>query len=944
METKKFLASVLGEGGSYCIFASKPKDDRRIQKFFGDIDMVVDAARNFDDEGFDVYFALATFKEAGTRKVVNAKELRSFFLDLDCGPTKDFPTQADAIQALRKFCSALTLPKPTLVNSGRGVHVYWGLSEPVAVEDWLPVAERLKKLCATHKFDADPAVTADAARVLRVPTTHNYKSDPPAPVGLIGPQQAPVDFDIFSELLGGDMIPVPQKLLELAGGSAVMDALTGNKENYFVEILRRTKQSKGCIQLLNIATDQENTSEPLWRAGLSIAKFCSDADKAAAFISNKHPDYTEANTREKLAQIKGPYTCTRFDELNPGLCGDCPNKGKVKSPIVLGSKLAEAPPEDVVVAESADLPNNPLKTYTIPQYPKPYVRGVNGGVYMRTADDDGVVDEKLIYHNDMYVVRRLKDAELGEAIVMRLHLPMDGVREFTVPLTVATSREEMRKALAMQGVAMPKMDEIMTYTTTWVNELQFTTLADEAHRQFGWSSDECKSFILGNQEIFADRIDFNPPSTATAGLFPAFEPKGTLEGWKEAINFYNKPKFEMHQFVVGAGFGTALMAFAQVHCAAIHLNGGSGVGKTAVLQAALGVWGDPEQLMLHEKDTYNSKMNRGEVLNSILWGIDELTNTPPKEVSNMLYQFTGGKQRGRMSSSSNVERHRGEPWRLLAVTTANRSLVELVGTAKSSPKAEALRVLECRVPRLFPKGDSTHKPMTDKFTKDIKNNYGHAGPVFVQYIMNHVDEVRELLETVQMRVDRVAKLSADNRFWSVGIAWPIAGLMIAKRIGLVEFDVKAVFQWATTTLVDQNKANIAELDATVQDIMNEFFNEHISNILQIKSTQDSRSLNGNGLDTLVVPEAIPRNKLVARYETDKKTAYIVPKTLKNWCAERQYNYGWLINEIKTHYNGRRGKVRLSKGTHLNLPPTDVIIADFPLDIDDEQTSNLTEDL
>ena len=943
METKKFLESVLGEDGSYCVFASKPAADRRIQKFYGDIDKVVEAARNFDDEGFDTYFALATFKEAGSRKVVNTKELRAFFLDLDCGPSKEFATQADAIQALRKFCSALTLPKPILINSGRGVHVYWPLSAPVAVEDWLPAAERLKKLCAQHKFDADPSVTADAARILRIPNTHNYKADPPLPVGIIGLPQPAVDFDVFVELLGGDMIPVPQKLLEIAGGSAMMDALAGNKENRFVEILRKTKQGKGCIQLLNIATDHAGTAEPLWRAGLSIAKFCSDATKAAEFISNKHPEYSPNTMREKLEQIKGPYTCARFDELNPGLCGDCPNKGKVKSPIVLGARLVEAPPDDVVVAESADLPSNPLKSYTIPQYPKPYVRGVNGGVYIRIADGDGGVDEKLIYHNDLYVVRRLNDPEVGESIVLRLHLPMDGVREFTVPLTVATARDEMRKALAMRGVAIPKMEEVVTYIIAWQNELLNTSVADEAHRQFGWTSDECKSFVLGNQEIFADRIEMNPPSTATAGLFPAFVPKGSLEAWKEAVDFYNKPKFEMHQFVVGAGFGTALMRFAQVHCAAIHLNGGSGVGKTAVMQAGLGIWGDPEQLMLHEKDTYNSKMNRGEVLNSILWGIDELTNTPAKEVSNMLYQFTGGKQRGRMSSSSNVERFRGDAWKLIAVTTANRSLVELVGTAKSSPKAEALRVLECRVPRLFAKGDSESKPLTDKFTKDIKNNYGHAGPIFVQYVMNHVEEVRELVEGVQLRVDRVAKLSADNRFWSVGIAYPIAGLIIAKRLGLISYDVQAVFRWATTTLVDQNKANIAELDSSVQDIMNEFFNEHVSNILQIKSTVDSRAVNGNGLDTLVIPEAIPRGRLVARYETDKKTAYIVPKVLKNWCSERQYNYSWLVGEIKTHYNGRRTKIRLSKGTHLNLPPTDALVAEFQLSLDDVPTTNTTQD-
>ena len=54
------------------------------------------------------------------------------------------------------------------------------------------------------------------------------------------------------------------------------------------------------------------------------------------------------------------------------------------------------------------------------------------------------------------------------------------MREFTVPLTAITSREEFRKQMSMQGVAVTKMDKLMTYMTTWINELQATTKADKA--------------------------------------------------------------------------------------------------------------------------------------------------------------------------------------------------------------------------------------------------------------------------------------------------------------------------------------------------------------------------------------------------------------------------------------------------------------------------------
>ena len=49
----------------------------------------------------------------------------------------------------------------------------------------------------------------------------------------------------------------------------------------------------------------------------------------------------------------------------------------------------------------------------------------------------------------------MRDPEAGESAVMRLHLPKDGIREFTIPLSAITSREEFRH-IASQGGQLPK--------------------------------------------------------------------------------------------------------------------------------------------------------------------------------------------------------------------------------------------------------------------------------------------------------------------------------------------------------------------------------------------------------------------------------------------------------------------------------------------------------
>ena len=188
MKTKNFLELLLADEGHYCVFAAKGGAPK--QSFYSSVDDVLDAAHGYDAGGYDVYFALATLETAGSRKADNVRGMKSFFLDLDCGEGKEFPRPRDCYcRTTSFFCKRHKLPNPTLVNSGRGVHVYWILSELICKDDWLPVAERLKQLCKEDGFEADPSVTSDVARVLRIPSTHNHKGTPPIPVTFYGVEE-----------------------------------------------------------------------------------------------------------------------------------------------------------------------------------------------------------------------------------------------------------------------------------------------------------------------------------------------------------------------------------------------------------------------------------------------------------------------------------------------------------------------------------------------------------------------------------------------------------------------------------------------------------------------------------------------------------------------------------------------------------------------------------
>jgi hypothetical protein len=305
--------------------------------------------------------------------------------------------------------------------------------------------------------------------------------------------------------------------------------------------------------------------------------------------------------------------------------------------------------------------------------------------------------------------------------------------------------------------------------------------------------------------------------------------------------------------------------------------------------------------------------------------IDELTELKGEELSSLIYQISSGMQKNRMSSNgTNTERVRGKPWKLLSVTTGNTSAIEKVSMYKAMPKAEAQRLMETKAVRLFDKSKTKH--LTDAHATNAISIYGHACVPYMQYIIANIDAVKDLMSRVQSKIDTTAGLTAENRYWSAGAAATLTGVLIAKKLGLVNYDTNKLFKYIIK-LSRENKDSVESMNCSAIDTLNDYFHENWGSILKIKSTDDLRKGNGNGLDTLIIPELDPKIRLIGRYETDIKRAYLIPKALKVWCGKQQINYGSFVQDLKDNFNAKSIKMRLTKGTSTQLPPSTVLAVD-----------------
>lgn len=927
-----FLTSVLAEEGLYCIVGLRKGIPK--QTFVQTIDEIDAVVEGLISQGYDVYFACAKYLNAEDgRTAKNAKWFKAFWLDLDCGEGKPYATQADAVNSLRMFVQSAGLPKPTLINSGRGVHAYWTLTTVLSYNDWKPAAEAFKKFCATYNLNADPAVTADAARILRVPETLNFKDNPPKRVYVLHTAQ-PVDFTTFKQVIGieeepddpqaifGDATP-PRRPID-----ATTRSLMGNNVSHFGSIMRKSAEGAGCAQLIHIYKNQETIEEPLWRAGLSIAANCEDGDISIHKLSSQHPEYDPQETYQKAQALLGkPYKCTTFASLNAAGCSECALRGKITSPIQIGSRIAEAKAEDnIVVMRSAVLEEE--VTVEIPEYPFPYFRGKNGGVYKRgyksTTSTEGEEEEKdtLIYEYDFYVVKRLTDPDVGECLWMRLHMPKDGIREFSAPLASVLSKDKLREILAYQGVTAygKRLDAIMGYVTKWVQELQQIAEAEKARRQFGWHDNDTK-FIIGNREITATGVNYSPSSSQTSEVSGFYYRKGDVREWSKVANLYAQPGNEARAFTLFAGFGSALFKFTKLNGAIIHLtNNGSGVGKTTIQLMINSIWGHPELPLMNEKDTILSRTHRIATLGNLPPTIDELTNMKDEEVSNMAYMITHGRGRGRMQSQVNAERSNPLRWSSIAITSGNKSLYDQLFNLKDFPEGELMRILEIGIT----KNDDLTKAQSDEVFHPMFQNHGIAGEIFIRYVIANLPEVERLLSAVQRKFDKAAGFTQRERFWSGTAACSITAGIITKRLGLHDINVDSVYRWAATTLSNLKDHVRADNISPISRI-GMFLNEHTNNMLIVNSFVDKR--NGTGL--MEAPVREPRGtQLMTRYEPDTKLLYVAVKPLRDWCSKNQIAYKMLIDDLKKN-NISKGLVKksMSKGSDISTPSVAALLID-----------------
>jgi len=905
MNPLEFMSAVLPTTGVYCAAElSTTKKEHVYAKTIGELKPHI---QRFIDAKYNTYFALASFGKAGSRMSDNAMSMRSLFLDIDCGAGKPYKTKRNAVEALDAFLRATGLPAPWLVSSGGGVHVYWPFIEPVGIPEWKLTAENLKRLCKQHGLDIDFTVTADAARVLRVPGTVNWK-DPanprPVTIKVVGAPQHHLHAELAAQIestlqepqqASSTLFDVPGERLERPTTPSLVKVLE-NRVTFFKAILKRTAAGTGCGQLGHYLTHaDEEGMEPLWRGMLSLAKVCNDGEKAAEFLTKLHP-YSDARMHQKLREIKGPYPCVKLDSENPGICTSCTHWGKITNPLSFGHEV-QTSNEAKQIELPATSPVAAPTTVTRPTPPYGYAYGAKGGVYKRVKDQDAegnvIYVDKMILGYDLFVVDLLDGGEEGH-LVQLLAMRPEGPTALTIPQRTVVSKDETVKALAEKnilaayGAGNDKF--LFDYVRAATEDVSAARKARVIPQSFGWQKDG--TFVF-NGRIFSAQGEQRIPMPKLNNVVRITEPAGTLDKWREVVQLLINR--EHHDILAMAliSFGSPIMHFSPFKSLVFHIGSSeSGTGKSISLGLGASIWG-MEQYIINAKASQVMQEHRMGTLNSMPLIIDEITETNKdfEWISAFIMDMSGGLGKERMKGATNEERENFTFWRALMLLASNTHVTDFFSAVrKKISEGHLRRMLEMK--------------MEETITWDwneretiglLRDNYGIAGEHFVRWLVRNKDTAKDVFNTVYRNLDKEMKATGDERFWIAGCAACIAGgiLIGSKYANIIDLPLEAISKIYKEMIKEaRDIVRISKKDA--EDILNAYTREFFGNFVVLKINDATKKMETSFGDGGIIDKTVTRSHVKGRVEHGSRAGhvsyYIEENQMKAYCSTMNYGY------------------------------------------------------
>lgn len=796
-----FLAKIWGQGEGYrCVVSGKGM----AHKFYT-------FEKGFQvPQNKDVWFAPSLLNKS-ERKIESVISTKAFWLDIDCGQGKAYESQTTAAFALKEFTDNLDLPYPAVISSGNGLHVYWILEKPITPNKWSPIAKALRDACIDLNLKADHGITIDIARILRVPGTKNYK-DPknPKPVEILS-ENPECTYEEIEEALGSYILKA-----ELA------EAAKETNKNFGIEFQQTPKDANSiadrCAQMARLRDTKGNIPEPEWYAGLGVLALCTDGVLLADQWSQGHPKYSKRATERKFERAKAfaPTTCQKFYEVNPDLCKACPYWQKISSPVQLGETVTPLEPITLKTENTEVATKTSLEPITI--VPKPYLCGKEGVFLYKPATDTEGPEKQFIASHPIWVSRVMVGEDGSGSEIELSWINAEGknrsanIRQSLIETPAAFGGELRDRNIHFYG----NLREFIYYISRCIDHVTRKQKEETVYNKFGFT-DNNAGFLIGREFITKDGIKpAHISSCISVKRVEQMSARGSLDKWKKAGKYLDRPQYWPHRFAILACLGAPLFHVSGNEGSILSLAGETSGGKTTAANVGIAAFADPRAFTIDPTSTIRAFYEHWRQACNLPLVINEAgTSIRRDSLQNIILAAANGKARDTLTQAR--EMHDSGTWDTLTIFTSNTQLLEM----PESVIAEASRRRILEIPFL-PENClplSVGRPINAL----IEKNHGYAGREFLKAVLADMDYVGNLVnERVEKLQDGIHSVHRYN-LWTIGCASVAAE--ICEGLGLIDFETADCFEHVINILKNSVKENLSpndQIEAVIEEYLNEF--------------------------------------------------------------------------------------------------------------------------
>lgn len=409
--------------------------------------------------------------------------------------------------------------------------------------------------------------------------------------------------------------------------------------------------------------------------------------------------------------------------------------------------------------EIDELINEKKEIFENDSIPKNFKVGDNGWLYKMVEKGRG--DEKeivtvTITSTPPFITRRLKDIE---SLIISYEMKFKRAGEIT---TIPVQATEIADSKNIINLANKGLDVDTINRTEMV---QFISM----FKRLNNIPDESIATRLGHVKghfihpLINDDIRLVIHEEGYRQLANAFKTKGNLEDYAEKV-FKPIKHSPMVMTFVYASLGSILLHDFNVDPFVVDMASKTSTGKTTALRIASSLWGT-ERLINEWNTTPIDLERKASILNSFPSMYDDTRKAKPYLLSDVVYQFSGGKSKGRGNVQSvDVVK----TWNNILLSTGETSIVEY-GNEKAGVSARVITLQD--------------KPFNDDVNiralyAGIESNYGHLGLAFIEQYSKQKASYKDSFKAYEgIYIDKAGENEVMQR-----VARYFAVLMVAGEI------------------------------------------------------------------------------------------------------------------------------------------------------------------